>query len=68
MLNKLDQSKDNVNSKVVVKANNSVGGCPWDLAITEARRRIADLKFSIKDFQKRKERGDRWLGLKEEKP
>jgi cell division protein FtsL len=35
---------------------------PWDAAITEAKKRISDLRFSIKDFQRRKERGDKWLG------
>jgi hypothetical protein len=36
---------------------------PWDAAIAEAKRKIAELKFSIRDFQKRKERGDDWLGM-----
>lgn len=36
---------------------------PWDAAIEQARQRIADLRFSIRDFQKRKDRGDKWLGV-----
>jgi hypothetical protein len=36
---------------------------PWDEAIAEARQRIADLKFSIRDFEERKARGEQWRGL-----
>jgi hypothetical protein len=34
----------------------------WDEAIAEAKRRIADLKFSIRVFEDRKERGESWRG------
>jgi len=61
MTTRLDRSNEHVNRKVIAKQNKSVEN-PWDAAIAEAQRRIADLKFSIRDFQKRKERGDRWLG------
>jgi hypothetical protein len=61
MPTKLDQS--NVNGKTKKRMNRiEKSDNPWDSAINEARRRIADLRFSIREFKKRKERGDKWLG------
>lgn len=61
MKNKLDRSKGKVQSKKQIEHINETD-TPWDAAIHEAKRRIADLRFSIRDFQKRKARGDKWLG------
>jgi hypothetical protein len=52
----LDQSKPKSNTK------NAPQSTLWDIGIADAQRRIAELKFSIKDFRKGKARGDRWLG------
>jgi hypothetical protein len=62
MIDTLDQCKYKSKRKMTPRDNDSVEHSPRDLAIAEARRRIADLRFSIRDFQKRKARGDKWLG------
>jgi hypothetical protein len=61
MANKLDQSKHKNQSKDFIESIKQ-NDDPWDAAIKEAKRRISDLKFSIRDFQKRKARGDKWIG------
>jgi hypothetical protein len=61
MPNTLDRS--NKKGKQKLRGESVTKTSPWDTAIAEARRRIADLRFSIRDFEKRKQRGDQWLGL-----
>ena len=58
----LDRSNSKSKSKKRMSHINKFDN-PWDAAIEQARQRIADLRFSIRDFQKRKDRGDKWLGV-----
>jgi len=57
MSHSLDRSKQ----KSIDLENKSVEN-PWDEAIAEAQRRIADFKFSIRVFRERKARGEPWRG------
>lgn len=61
MKNILSLSKSESKEKIKISTQN-----PWDAAIAEAKRKISELRFSIKDFQRRKERGDKWLGLEKD--
>ena len=40
----------------------------WDAMIRDATKRIEDLKFSIKLFEKRKAAGEPWPGNSDAKP
>jgi len=64
MPNMLDQSKKLSRKKSRSKEESAEN--PWDVAIAEAKQRIADFKFSIKVFEKKKQQGAPWLGLESE--
>lgn len=55
----MPKSLDQSQSKSSKKKNYSVEN-PWDAAITEAKRKIADLKFSIRVFTERRDKGETW--------
>lgn len=58
----MKSSIDQSNNLSIGRGNKFKGCNPWDAAIAEAKQRIRDLKFSIKDFEERKARGEKWLG------
>jgi len=59
----MSKSLDRSIEKSSLKAKKPVENV-WDQAIADARQRIADLKYSIRVFEKRRDRGDRWRGEK----
>jgi hypothetical protein len=54
----LDRSKDVSRKKTLNQEDSSTA--QWDQAIADAKRRIADLRFTIKVFEARKRKGERW--------
>ena len=63
MSNSLDRSHKKSSTK-----NNSSVQNEWDAVIADARQRITDLKYSIKVFKERKQRGDKWRGVATQSP